>query len=384
MRSRLPDIGTTIFTIQSRRALELGALNIGQGFPDYPIDPRLAEQVAAAMRANHNQYAPMAGVLELRVAIAAKLTACYGIEVDPAQEITITCGGTEALFSAIQAVIAPGDEVLLFDPAYDSYEPAVRLAGGRCHRIPLAPPAFQIDWQRVAELIGPRTRLVVLNNPHNPACTIASRADLDELARLLRGRDAYVLADEVYEHVVFDGAQHHSVLSHPELRERSFAVFSFGKTLHVTGWRVGYCVAPSALTNEFRKVHQFNTFSVATPLQVGIARHLVAVPESWQGLATFFAAKRDALRTALAGSAFELRPSAGTYFQLLDFSATSTETDLEFCERLMLEAGIATIALSPFYRDPPRLQLLRVCIAKSDATLQQAAEKLNAFSRGLA
>lgn len=384
MRSKLPNVGTTIFTVQSRRAAELGALNIGQGFPDFPIDARLAAHVTDAMRDGHNQYAPMAGVLELRCAIAEKLRACYDITVDPLEEITVTCGGTEALFSAIQALITPGDEAIIFDPAYDAYEPAVRLAGGQCRRIPLLPPHFRIDWQRVRDLLGPRTRLIVLNNPHNPTCSIASRADLDELAAVIRDRDAFVLADEVYEHVVFDGAQHASVLSHPELRSKSFAVFSFGKTLHVTGWRVGYCVAPAALTVEFRKVHQFNTFSVASPLQVAIARHLRATPDCWQGLAAFFTSKRDALRTALAGSAFILPPAAGTYFQLLDFSAISDAGDVDFCERLMREAGVATIPLSPFYREPPRLQLLRVCIAKSDQTLAMAAEKLGAFSRSLA
>jgi methionine aminotransferase len=384
MRSKLPDVGTTIFTIQSRRAQELGALNIGQGFPDFPIDPRLAAHVSDAMRENHNQYAPMAGVLDLRQAIAAKLEISYGIKVDPLEEITVSCGGTEALFSTIQAVISPGDEVIVFDPAYDAYEPAVRLAGGRCHRLPLLPPGFRIDWQRVRELVGPKTRLIVLNNPHNPACSIASRTDLDELAAVLRDRDAYVLADEVYEHCVYDGARHASVLTHPELRERSFAVFSFGKSLHITGWRVGYCVAPPELTREFRKVHQYNSFAVASPLQVGIARHLRATPESWQGLAAFFTAKRDALRAALANSAFKLPPSAGTYFQLLDFSALSSASDVEFCEQLMLQAGVATIPLSPFYREPLRLQLLRICIAKSDQTLAKAAEKLASFARTLA
>jgi methionine aminotransferase len=326
----------------------------------------------------------MAGVLELREAIAAKLRLSYGIDVDPLEEITMSCGGTEALFSAIHAIISPGDEVILFDPAYDAYEPAVRLAGGICHRLPLLPPGFRIDWQRVRERIGPKTRLIVLNNPHNPACSIADSADLDELAALLRDRDAFVLADEVYEHVVYDGARHASVLAHPELRERSFAVFSFGKTLHVTGWRVGYCVAPPALTREFRKVHQFNTFTVATPLQVGIARHLRATPDCWQGLGGFFQAKRDALRAALAGSALRLPASAGTYFQLLDYSALSQAGDVEFCEQLMLQAGVATIPLSPFYREPPRLQLLRICIAKSDQTLALAAEKLARYARQLA
>ncbi len=384
MRSKLPDVGTTIFTLQSRRALELGALNIGQGFPDYPIDPRLAAHVSDAMREGLNQYAPMAGVLELRQAIATKLRLSYGIEVDPADDITVTCGGTEALFCAIQAVIGPGDEAIVFDPAYDAYEPAIRVAGGRCRRLPLLPPHFRIDWRRVRESITSNTRLIVLNNPHNPACSIATRADLDELAALLHGRETYVLADEVYEHVTFDGAKHQSVLSHPELRARSFAVFSFGKTLHATGWRVGYCVAPPELTAEFRKIHQFNTFSIAAPLQHGIARFLQATPDCWQGLAAFFAAKRDFLRSALADSGFLLPPSAGTYFQLLDYSALSDASDVEFCEQLMLQGGVATIPLSPFYQASPRIRLLRVCIAKADRTLALAAEKLNGYARQVA
>ena len=379
MRSKLPDVGTTIFTVQSRRAVELGALNIGQGFPDYPIDPRLAAQVTEAMREGHNQYAPMAGVLELRSAIANKLALSYGIAVDPIDEITVTCGGTESLYCAIQAVIGPGDDAIVFDPAYDVYEPAVRLAGGRCQRIALQPPHFRIDWQQVRDVLTENTRLIVVNNPHNPACSIATRNDLDELALLLRGRDAYVLADEVYEHVVFDGMTHQSVLSHPELRARSFAVFSFGKTLHATGWRVGYCVAPAQLTAELRKIHQFNTFSIAAPLQVGIARHLQSVPDCWRGLSAFFAAKRDALRAALAGSGFVLPPSQGTYFQLLDFSAVSAANDIEFCEQLMVQAGVATIPLSPFYRTPPKIQLLRLCLAKSDQTLLRAAQKLLSY-----
>lgn len=384
MRSKLPDVGTTIFTIQSRRALELGALNIGQGFPDYPIDERLAAEVTVAMREGHNQYAPMAGVLELRRAIAAKLNLCYDIVVDPVEEVTVTCGGTEALFCAIQSVVGAGDEVIVFDPAYDAYEPAVRVAGGVCLRVPLRPPHFRVDWQRVGDLLNANTRLIILNNPHNPACAIASRADLDALWLLLRGRDTYVLADEVYEHVVFDGARHQSVLSHQELRARSFAVFSFGKTLHVTGWRVGYCVAPRLLTTEFRKIHQFNTFTIATPLQVAIARYLAAVPDCWRGLSAFFALKRDTLRDALAHSGFATPSSAGSYFQLLDFSALSGANDVEFCEQLMREAGVATIPLSPFYRQPPKIQLLRVCIAKSDSTLALAAQKLNAYAATLA
>lgn len=382
-RSKLPDVETTIFTVISRRANELGALNIGQGFPDFDIDPRLAQLVTQAMAEGRNQYAMGDGVPELRREIAAKLRASQGVEIDPATEITLTCGGTEALFSAIQTVVDRGDEVIVFDPAYDAYEPAVRLAGGRCIRIPLLPPRFDFDWDRVRAAMSDRTRLVILNNPHNPACVTHGRDVLDGLAALLRDRDAWLLADEVYEHVVFDGRRHHSVLAHPELRERSFAVFSFGKTLHVTGWRAGYCVAPPPLTREFRKVHQFNTFSITAPVQWGIARYLAEKPESWSGLGEFFQAKRDFLIAALEGSGLRCSPSQGTYFQLVDFGALSSEADVDFVDRLIREAGVAPIPLSPFYRERPRLSLMRVCVAKREETLARAAERLHAFARGV-
>ncbi len=378
--SKLPDVGTTIFTVISRRALEEGALNIGQGFPDYPIDPRLAEALCGAVAEGRNQYAPMEGALELRQTIAAKLAASYSISVDPVTEVTVTCGGTEALYDAVQAVIAPGDEAILFDPAYDAYEPAVRLAGGRCVRIALAPPDFRIDWDAVRARLGERTRLVILNNPQNPCCTVATRADLDALAALIRDRPVTVLADEVYEHVVFDGRRHASVLAHPELRERSYAVFSFGKTLHATGWRVGYAVAPAALTTELRKVHQFNTFSIAAPLQHAIARYLGAHPDAWARLSDFFQAKRDLLAARLAGSGLEPVPAAGTYFHLVDYGALSREPDMVFLDRLIREAKVATIPLSPFYAVPPPLTVLRLCIAKDDATLHAAADRLCEFA----
>ena len=383
LRSKLPDVGTTIFTVMSRRARELDALNLGQGYPDYPIDPRLTELVAEAMRAGHNQYAPMEGLPLLRARIAEKLERCYGVRRDPESEITVTLGATEAIFSAILAVVGPGDEVLAFDPAYDSYEPAVRLAGGRCVRVPLSLPDFRYDWQRAAAALTPRTRLVLFNSPHNPACTVAGAADLDALAALLRARDTLVLSDEVYEHMVFDGAQHHSVLRHAELARRSFAVFSFGKTLHATGLRIGYCVAPAALTVELRRVHQFNTFSIAHPAQHAIAGYLGERRELGRDLAGFFQAKRDRLRAALAGSGFRLPPAAGTYFQLLDFSAFAPPGDGAFAERLLTEARVASIPLSPFYEVPPPLSCVRLCIAKQDATLDAAATRLNEFAAQL-
>ncbi len=381
LHSKLPDIGTTIFTVMSRRARELGAINLGQGFPDYAIDPRLAQLVAQAMSEGYNQYALMEGVPGLREQIAVKINATHGINFDPATEITITLGATEALFCAIQAIVGPGDEAIVFDPAYDSYDPAIRLVGGRCIHIPLQPPAFRYDWDRVAAAITDRTRLIIINTPHNPACSVANADDLDRLAALVRERDITVISDEVYEHVTYDGIAHASVLAHPELRERSFAVYSFGKALHATGWRVGYCVAPPLLTCELRKVHQFNTFSIAHPLQQAIAQYLVETPQAWQQLAQFFQAKRDRLRSALAGSDWLAPAAQGTYFQLIDYSALSDAGDVEFADRVLTEAGVATIPLSPFYQDPPRLTLLRVCLAKQDATLDAALARLRNFAK---
>jgi methionine aminotransferase len=377
---KLEDIGTTIFTIMSRRARELDALNLGQGFPDYDIDPRLTQLVAAAMQAGHNQYAPMEGLPALRARIAAKLLASYGLAIDPDTEITVTLGATEAIYSAVQALIGAGDEAIAFDPAYDSYEPAVRLAGGRCLRLPLTQPGFRYDWERVRRTLSARTRLVIFNSPHNPACTIARREDLDELARIIDGHAVVVLSDEVYEHVVFDGAQHASVLAHPQLAARSLAVFSFGKTLHATGLRVGYCVAPAELTRELRKVHQFNTFSISHPLQHAIAAYLTEQPRCGEQLAAFFQAKRDRLRHALEDSGFVLPKAEGTYFQLLDFRAFAPPDDRAFAERLLTEARVATIPLSPFYAQPEPLPFVRLCVAKRDSTLDEAAARLRAFA----
>jgi methionine aminotransferase len=379
--SKLPDVGTTIFTVMSRRALQEGALNIGQGFPDYPIDPRLARCLVDVVGEGRNQYAPMEGVIELREQISAKLHGSYGLGFDPHSEITVTCGGTEALYDAIQAVVGPGDEAIIFDPAYDAYEPAVRLAGARCVRIALAPPAFRFDWDQVGRALNDRTRLIIINSPQNPSCTVADAQDLDALAALIRDRPITILADEVYEHVLYDGRRHASVLGHPELRERSFAVFSFGKTLHATGWRIGYCVAPPLLTRELRKVHQFNTFSIVSPLQYAVARYMHECPDAWTGLSAFFQAKRDLLAGLLRGSGFETIPAAGTYFQLVDYGALSADNDMDFADRLIREAKIAAIPLSPFYAAPPSMTLLRLCIAKRDETLESAAARLCAFGR---
>ena len=379
-RSKLPDIGTTIFTVMSRRATDEGALNIGQGFPDYPIDPRLADFVRDAIGAGHNQYAPMQGIVELRERIACKLAASYGGSFEPEQEITITCGATEALFDSIQVSIGAGDEAIIFDPAYDAYEPAVRLAGGRCIRIPLLPPDFSYDWRRIKHALSERTRLIVINSPHNPSCTALVESDLAQLAALVIDRPITILSDEVYEHVIFDGRRHASVLAHPQLRARSFVVFSFGKTLHATGWRIGYCVAPAAMTRELRKAHQFNTFSIVAPLQYAIARYLAECADRISDLPRFFQAKRDFLKERLHGSGFRPLDAAGTYFQLVDYGALSREGDLQFADRLIREAKIATIPLSPFYAAPPSMTLLRLCVAKRDETLAAAAQRLRAFS----
>ena len=385
--SKLPDVGTTIFTVMSRRAMEQGAVNVGQGFPDYPIDPDLATCVADAVKAGFNQYAPMEGSVALRATIAAKIAAAGGRRVDADTELTVSCGGTESIYSAIQAVVGAGDEAVVFDPAYDAYDPAIRLAGGRCIHIPLEPPHFRYDWDRVRASLNDRTRLIIINNPHNPACTVATAADLDMLATLTRDRPISVLADEVYEHVQYDGRVHQSVMNHAELRERSFAVYSFGKTLHITGWRVGYCVAPAAMTRELRKVHQFNTFSIAAPLQEGIRRYLERHPDAWRGVAAFFSAKRDLLRERLAGSGLAMPPAQGSYFQLADYAPLggdlATCNDVEFTERLINEAGVAVIPLSPFYREPPaNMRIVRLCVAKRDETLIEAARRISEYTAG--
>jgi methionine aminotransferase len=384
-QSKLPDVGTTIFTVMSRRAAEQRAVNVGQGFPDYPIDDVLAACVSDAVAAGFNQYAPMEGDVALRAAIAAKISAAGSRQVDPETEITISCGGTESIYSAIQAVVKAGDEAIVFDPSYDAYDPAIRLAGGRCIHLPLNPPDFRYDWDRVRAAISERTRLVIVNNPHNPACTVADAADLDALAAVTRDRPIAVLADEVYEHVQYDGRRHRSVIDHPELAERSFAVYSFGKTLHITGWRVGYCVAPAELTRELRKVHQFNTFSIAAPLQAAIRLYLERRPDAWREVAGFFSAKRDLLLARLSGSGLTLPPAQGSYFQLADYSSLEGElgalTDVEFTERLIRDAGVAVIPLSPFYREPPRgMRIVRLCVAKRDETLSAAAARISAYT----
>ncbi|MCG3169396.1 MAG: Methionine aminotransferase [Pseudomonadales bacterium] len=377
--SRLPDVGTTIFTVMTQKAEQYGALNLAQGFPDFPLPQGLAEALARHVEAGHNQYAPMAGLPRLRECVAVDLERHFGCRVDPLTEVTVVPGATEAIFCAIMASVGPGDEVILFDPSYDSYEPSVRLAGARAVRIALSQPDFTIDWQRVQEAIGPRTRLVVINSPHNPSGSVLSRADLDRLGELAERHGFLVLSDEVYAHLVYDGTRHHSVLAHPVLAPRSFAVFSFGKTYHATGWKTGYCVAPPELSTELRRVHQFVTFTGVTPIQHALADFMQSDPAHVDALGAFYQARRDLFCAALAGSRWRLRPSAGTYFQLLDYAEISDADDIAMAEELVSRHGIAAIPVSVFHETPPARGLLRFCFAKQEHTLLRAAEVLCAI-----
>jgi methionine aminotransferase len=375
--SKLPNVGTTIFTVMSRLAEQHGAINLSQGFPDYQPPVELVAEVERALRAGHNQYAPMIGVEALRNAIAHMLRSRYGVDVDPVTDITVTSGATEAIFAAIHAVVRRDDEVIVFDPSYDSYEPAITLAGGRTVHLKLRPPTFAVDWNEAAAAVSSRTRLVIVNSPHNPSGSLFTRADQDRLAELLRPHRCFVLSDEVYEHIVFDGERHATVLAHPELRERSFAASSFGKTYHATGWKVGYCVAPAALSREFRAVHQFLMFSTATPLQHAIAAYLAAAPEHYLTLGEFYQSKRDYFASLLAPGRLDLLPCRGTYFQLADYGAISDQPDVEFARRLTMEYKVASIPISVFSAEPdPHQRIIRFCFAKERATLAAAAERL--------
>lgn len=375
VESRLPGVGTTIFTVMSRLAQSCGAINLSQGFPDFNAEDLLFERVAHWMRAGHNQYAPMAGCLPLRAAIAAKVEALYGTRYDVETEITVTAGATQALFTAVTACVRPGDEVIVFEPVYDSYVPAIELAGGTVVRMRLAAPDYRPDWGAVAAAITPRTRMIMINTPHNPTATVWTAADLDRLAALTRGTGIVVVADEVYEHIVFDGATHASCAAHPELAARSFVVSSFGKTYHITGWKVGYVLAPRELMAEFRKVHQFNVFTVNTPVQLALADYMADAARH-TGLAAFYQAKRDFFRTALAGSRFELLPSHGTYFQLARYARISDMGDAAFCEHLTRKVGVAAIPVSAFFADGRDERVIRFCFAKNEATLAAACDKL--------
>ena len=374
--TKLPKVGTTIFSVMSQLALDHQAVNLGQGFPDFEPPQALRDALSRAMAEGKNQYALGIGTAPLREQIAIKTQQLYGRRVDPAAEVTVTSGATEALFAAIAATVRAGEEVIVFDPAYDSYEPAIELQGARAVHIPLTVPSFAIDWQRVRDAITPRTRMILVNSPHNPSGAVLSPDDLDTLAEITRDTDIVVLSDEVYEHIVYDGARHESVLRHPELAERSIVVSSFGKTYHCTGWKVGYAVAPAALSAEFRKVHQYLTFCTFHPAQAAFAEILANDPAHYLELPDFYQAKRDRFRALLAPSRFKLLDVPGGYFQLVDYSAIRDEDDIAFSRWLVEQGGVAGIPLTPFYDKPPGTRLLRLCFAKSDATMTAAAERL--------
>ncbi|MFS1289321.1 pyridoxal phosphate-dependent aminotransferase [Pseudomonas piscis] len=376
--SKLPNVGTTIFTQMSQLAAQTGALNLSQGFPDFDGPQALRDAVGRHVASGHNQYAPMTGLPTLRQQVAAKIARSYGAKVDPDAEVTITPGATQAIFCAIQTVIRPGDEVIVFDPSYDSYEPSVELAGGRCVHVQLSQGDFAIDWQQLEAALGPRTRMIIINTPHNPSGALISRAELDRLAELIRDRDIYLVSDEVYEHLVFDGVPHASVLAHEELYQRAFVVSSFGKTYHVTGWKTGYVVAPPALSAELRKVHQYVSFCGVTPLQYALADFMAEHPEHVEQLPAFYQAKRDLFCDLLSASRFSFTRVTGTYFQLVDYSQIRPDlNDVEMATWMTREHGVAAIPVSVFYQQPPQGQrLVRLCFAKREETLRQAAEKL--------
>ncbi|WP_276967722.1 pyridoxal phosphate-dependent aminotransferase [Metallibacterium scheffleri] len=376
IETKLPAVGTTIFTVMSQLAIEHKAINLGQGFPDFDPPPALVDALTRAMREGHNQYAPMTGITALREQIALKTERLYGRRIGVDTEITVTSGATEALFAAIACSVRAGEEVIVLDPCYDSYQPAIDLQGARAVHVPLRLPDFSVDWQRVRDAVTPCTRMIIVNSPHNPSGAVFSTADLDALAELAQAHGLWVLSDEVYEHIVFDDAQHQSVLRHAALAERSFVVSSFGKTYHCTGWKLGYCIAPKTLSAEFRKVHQYLTFCSFQPAQWAFAEMLAQSPAHYLDLPAFYQAKRDHFRALLAPSRLQLLSVPGGYFQLADYSAIRDVDDLNFCDWLVREVGVAAIPLSPFYETPPDARLLRFCFAKSDATLAAAAERL--------
>jgi len=377
IESRLPQVGTTIFTVMSALAQQHGAVNLGQGFPDFDCDPRLVAAVEKAMRDGLNQYPPMAGVPLLRERIAEKMAALYGRRYDPASEITVTAGATQAILTAILALVHPGDEVIVLDPSYDSYDPNIVMAGATPVHVPLKPGSFEPDFDRIAAALNPRTRAIVINSPHNPSGTCWSKADMERLAGLLRPTDAFVISDEVYEHMVFEG-EHWSVARFPELAARSVVVSSFGKTYHVTGWKVGYAAAPAALTAEFRKVHQFNVFTVNTPMQHGLAAFM-ADPSHHLGLPDFYRHKRDRFRAGLVKTRLKPLACQGTYFQCVDYSAVSDLPEADFCRWLTAEVGVAAIPLSAFYADAFEQRIARFCFGKKEETLDLALERLAAL-----
>ena len=373
--SRLPQVGTTIFSTMSALATEHGAVNLGQGFPDFDCDPALVDAVTRAMQSGHNQYPPMPGVPALRQAVAAKIEALHARQYCANSEITITAGATQAILTAILACVQPGDEVIVLEPCYDSYVPNIELAGGVVVRVPLTPGSFRPDFGKIAAALTPRTRLIIVNTPHNPSATVWTEADMRTLEELLTPTNVLLISDEVYEHMVFDGAMHQSAARFPGLAERAFIVSSFGKTFHVTGWKVGTVAAPAPLTAEFRKVHQFNVFTVNTPVQHGLAEYL-RDPVPYLQLPAFYQAKRDLFRQGLESSRLRLLPSTGSYFQCVDISAVSTLSESDFCQWLTREIGVAAIPLSAFYGDSFDQRVVRFCFAKKDETLRTALQRL--------
>jgi len=376
LQSRLPAVGTTIFTVMSALAASHGAVNLGQGFPDFECDPKLLDAVNAAMRAGHNQYPPMTGVPALREAVAAKIESLYGRRYDPGSEITITAGATQAILTAVLAVVHPGDEVIVLEPCYDSYIPNIELAGGKVVRVALTAGTFRPDFDAIGAALTPRTRAIIVNSPHNPSATIWRRDEMDRLAALLAPTDTLLISDEVYEHMVYDGQAHVSASSNPDLAARSFVVSSFGKTFHVTGWKIGTVAAPAALSAEFRKVHQFNVFTVNTPMQHALAAYL-GDPAPYRELGVFYQAKRDLFRAGLAKTSLRLLPSEGSYFQCVDYSAVSELPEEAFCRWLTTDVGVAAIPLSAFYEDGRNQRIARLCFAKRDDTLAFALDRLS-------
>lgn len=385
--SRLPEVGTTVFTVMSTLAAKHQAINLGQGYPDFPCDRELISKVNKAMLADHNQYPPMIGVAELRQGVSQKISTLYDHHYDPDTEITITAGGTQGILTAILACVSPGDEVIIIEPAYDSYRPSIELAGGKTIAISLQVlrdesgqvSSYEIPWEALAKAINPKTRLIIINTPHNPTGMVWSKEDLDHLADLVRNTSALILSDEVYEHMVYDGVKHHSVAAHPELAARSFLISSFGKTYHVTGWKVGYVAAPPAMTNEFRKVHQFNVFTVNTPMQYGLSAYLSNAAH-YLNLPAFYQAKRDFFREELGRTKFKLLPTPGTYFQCVDYSSLSIPqaklNEADFCKWLTTEVGVAAIPVSAFYEEPTESGVIRFCFAKKEQTLTNALQRL--------
>ncbi|SFD16609.1 methionine aminotransferase [Spirosoma endophyticum] len=379
--SKLPNVGTTIFTVMSKLATEIGAINLSQGFPGFDCSPELVTLVEHYLRKGFNQYAPMTGVPALREALAQKTTDLYNVSYDPETEITVTSGATEAIFAAVTAVIRPGrdagpDEVIVFEPAYDSYVPAIELNGGVPVYVTLTPPDYTIDWDVVREKITDKTRLILVNTPHNPTGRVWTTDDLNQLASVVRDRDIWIVSDEVYEHILLDGRQHNSLMTHPDLRERTFIIGSFGKTFHITGWKIGYCLAPADLTTEFRKIHQYLTFSTVTPIQYALADYLKE-PERYLSLPVFYERKRDLFLDGIRGSRFTFKPAEGSFFQTVSYAAITDEPDYDLAIRLTKEIGVASIPVSVFYNQKNDYKVLRFCFAKDDAILQEAAERLS-------